>query len=96
MKWLSLQLGGLETFILMTIVFLIAMLILMTMSKQNTRPRILKPEIRTELICENCHTKVVREFREGEYISMEVDEKCPRCKGPLVINLIFSEIPQRK
>jgi len=95
-KQIVLQIESFETFILMTIIFFVVMVLLMMMSRQNTKPRILKPEIRTELICENCHTKIVREFKEGEHVSMRTGEECPRCKGPLKVNLIFSELPQQR
>ncbi len=87
-----LQIDSLDMFVVFTLAFLVILLLLMTMSRQEAKPRIVKPDIKTALICTSCGTKTIREFREGDYISKEADsEKCPRCGGPLVIDAIYTE-----
>jgi len=87
-----LQIESIDMFIVFTLAFLVIMLLLMTMSRQENKPRIIKPDIKTSLICKSCGTKTIREFREGDYISKEADgEKCPRCGGPLIVDAIYTE-----
>ena len=44
----------------------------------------------TEVSCEACGFREVREFREGDYIFKEVGA-CPKCGGKLVITSIYRE-----
>ena len=54
-----------------------------------------KPAIRafrvlTEIVCQSCGLREVREFKEGDFIFKEVGD-CPRCQGKLLITSIFRE-----
>ena len=60
------------------------------------RTRLVKPVIKTELRCEKCGFKVVRDYKEGDYISKVDDQKCSKCGNNLMVDLIYSIPPPTK
>ncbi|HIQ13659.1 MAG TPA: hypothetical protein EYH44_04690 [Thermoprotei archaeon] len=57
---------------------------------------LINPEIKVQLICKECGFKEIRDFREGDYISKEPDEKCEKCGGEKYIDIIYSIVKQEK
>lgn len=54
-------------------------------------------EVLTELRCENCGEKILREFKEGDYVGKVSGEiKCPKCQNSLSIMAIYSKTPKGK
>ncbi|MEN2975247.1 MAG: hypothetical protein ABDH32_06710 [Candidatus Caldarchaeales archaeon] len=51
----------------------------------------------THLTCFNCNTENSRQFRDGDYIFKEVEEKCPKCGTTrMLITGIYIEARQEK
>ena len=65
----------------------------------QTRRRIrisIRPQpVMTTLICEKCGFKNVREFRRGDYVFKETDEKCPKCNENMYIAAIYREVKEK-
>ncbi|RDD53727.1 MAG: hypothetical protein BA066_02845 [Candidatus Korarchaeota archaeon NZ13-K] len=54
-------------------------------------------EVLTELYCESCGEKMVREFREGDYVGkLSEDDRCPKCQRSPSIAAIYSRTPKGK
>jgi thiol:disulfide interchange protein len=47
------------------------------------------------VLCGSCGFKVVRTFSPGDFITKEVGQ-CQQCKGPMRVDLIYSEEPKAK
>ncbi len=66
----------------------------------QTRRRIrisIKPQsVMTTLICEKCGFKNLREFKRGDYVFKETDEKCPKCNENMYIAAIYREVKETK
>ena len=66
----------------------------------QTRRRIrisIKPQpVMTTLICEKCGFKNLREFKRGDYVFKETDEKCPKCNENMYIAAIYREVKEQK
>ena len=65
----------------------------------QTRRRIrisIKPQpVMTTLICEKCGFKNLREFKRGDYVFKETDEKCPKCNENMYIAAIYREVKEK-
>ena len=53
-------------------------------------------EVFTELSCPECGRKVIREFRDGEFVGGIVDDRCPRCGVPLLVVKIYTKAPKKE
>ena len=66
----------------------------------QTRRRIrilIKPQVvMTTLLCEKCGFKNLREFKRGDYVFKETDEKCPKCNENMCITAIYREVKEQK
>ena len=66
----------------------------------QTRRRVrisIKPKIvMTTLLCEKCGFKNLREFKRGDYVFKETDEKCPKCNENMYIAAIYREVKETK
>ena len=66
----------------------------------QTRRRIrisIKPQVvMTTLLCEKCGFKNLREFKRGDYVFKETDEKCPKCNENMYIAAIYREVKEQK
>ena len=66
----------------------------------QTRRRIrisIRPQpVMTTLICEKCGFKNLREFKRGDYVFKETDEKCPKCNENMYIAAIYREVKEQK
>ena len=45
------------------------------------------------LKCTKCDEKVERSYKEGEYVSKVVEDKCPKCASPMYVKLIYVNPP---
>jgi len=65
----------------------------------QTRRRIrisIRPQpVMTTLICEKCGFKNLREFKRGDYVFKETDEKCPKCNENMYIAAIYREVKEK-
>jgi len=65
----------------------------------QTRRRIrisIRPQpVMTMLICEKCGFKNLREFKRGDYVFKETDEKCPKCNENMYIAAIYREVKEK-
>ncbi len=53
-------------------------------------------EILTELHCTSCGRKMLRAFREGDFVGRLSDQdKCPKCGAPMLVVSIFAKIPKK-
>jgi len=80
---------GIENIIFIVLILLIAFLLFGDMLKKSSTLKLAKPLIKTELVCTSCGLKVIRDFKEGDYISKEDDNKCKKCGGTLKIEKIY-------
>lgn len=56
---------------------------------------ILKPQkVLTEVLCQKCGFKNVRDFQRGDYM-LQVSEKCPKCNEKMVIDSIYREVKKK-
>lgn len=59
-------------------------------------------EMTTELICEQCGYKKVREWDDKDFVFAKTKDKCPcickkqKCKGPMVVRGIYLEKEKTK
>jgi hypothetical protein len=54
-------------------------------------------EVLSELKCGNCGEKIVREFKEGDFVgAVSEGDKCPKCQQPALIANIYSRTPKGK
>ncbi|MDK2372695.1 MAG: hypothetical protein QI197_04885 [Candidatus Korarchaeota archaeon] len=54
-------------------------------------------EIFTELHCTNCGRKMLRTFKEGDFVGkLSTDDKCPKCGSSMLIVSIFAKTPKQK
>jgi len=54
-------------------------------------------EVLSELKCENCGEKIVRNFKEGDFVgAVSEEDKCPKCQQPALIVSIYSRTPKGK
>jgi len=65
-------------------------LIFGTSTARRRRLEFTKPIVKTELVCNKCGFKEVRDFKEGDYVSKKSSEKCKKCGGDMIVNLIYS------
>ena len=57
---------------------------------------ILKPQkVLTEVLCQKCGFKNVREFQRGDYI-LQDSETCPKCNEKMVVDSIYREAKKEK
>lgn len=57
---------------------------------------ILKPQkVLTELLCQKCGFKNVRDFHRGDYI-LQVSEPCPKCNEKMIIDSIYHEVKEEE
>mgnify|MGYP000226889987 CR=1 FL=1 len=68
----------------------VSWLISRTLRAPREKPSIRAFRVLTEITCQSCGLREVREFREGDFIFKEVGS-CPRCQGKLLITSIFRE-----
>jgi len=45
------------------------------------------------LQCTKCGEKVERNYKEGEYVTKVVEDKCPKCASPMFVKLIYVNPP---
>ncbi len=55
-----------------------------------------KQEVLTELHCPKCGRKMLRPFKEGDYVGKIAQDKCPLCSTQMVIVSIFAKAPKQK
>ncbi|TXT56989.1 MAG: hypothetical protein BAJATHORv1_20587 [Candidatus Thorarchaeota archaeon] len=50
-----------------------------------------EPPTVTELQCQNpnCDFKEIRDFEKGDYILKEMEQRCPKCEGTMMIEGIY-------
>ncbi len=85
-----LQLNNFDLIIILTLIMIFIFIILSDMRRQGRNMRFKTPEIAVQLLCKNCGFKEIRKFKEGDYISKHTD-KCAKCGGDMIIDLIFIE-----
>lgn len=58
--------------------------------------------MKTELHCDSCNMKIIRNWKHGDYVNNVSTEKCKclckkvKCKGPMVITGIWFEKPKTR
>ncbi|MEM4037980.1 MAG: hypothetical protein QXL40_00965 [Nitrososphaerota archaeon] len=51
----------------------------------------------TFLLCFNCKTENSRPFKEGDYVFLEIEEKCPKCgSNKMLVTGIYVKEKQEK
>ncbi len=56
-----------------------------------------KQEFLTELKCTACGRKMLRPFREGDYVGkVSGEDRCPQCDSSMVLTAIFARTPSKK
>ncbi len=55
-----------------------------------------KQDVLTELHCPKCGRKMLRPFKEGDYVGKVAQDKCPQCGTSMVIVSIFAKVPKQK
>ncbi len=53
-------------------------------------------EVLTELLCVICGEKILREFKEGDYVGKVSEDVCPKCQSSPSIVAIYSRTPKGK
>ncbi|MDT7891547.1 MAG: hypothetical protein RQ952_02270 [Thermoproteota archaeon] len=48
------------------------------------------------LKCPVCGESVERSYKEGEYVTKTVEDKCPKCSNPMYVKLIYVNIPPQQ
>mgnify|MGYP000265218409 CR=1 FL=1 len=77
---------------LLFILFTLLLIFFLSFSDVFKKKRMLSitsPIVKTELFCPNCELKILREFKEGDYVFKRTEEKCKRCGTPLIISAIY-------
>jgi len=46
--------------------------------------------------CQKCGLKNIREFKRGDYVFKETDEKCPKDNEKMVIQAIYREVKEKE
>ncbi len=64
---------------------------------RKTAPQlILKPQkVLTEVLCQKCGFKNIREFQRGDYI-LQDSETCPKCNEKMIIDSIYREVKKEE
>jgi len=65
-------------------------------TKRRIRISIKPQVVMTTLLCEKCGFKNLREFKRGDYVFKETDEKCPKCNENMYIAAIYREVKETK
>ncbi|MHA1615890.1 MAG: hypothetical protein ACTSX9_01075 [Candidatus Njordarchaeales archaeon] len=52
-------------------------------------------QVFSKIGCMKCEYTEIRPWREGEYVGLQLAEKCPKCDGVMVVKAIFGE-PEKK
>ncbi len=65
-------------------------------TKRRIRISIKPQVVMTTLTCEKCGFKNLREFKRGDYVFKETDEKCPKCNENMYISAIYREVKETK
>lgn len=69
---------------------------LLLQTRKAVRELIMKPQkVLTELLCQKCGFKNVREFQRGDYI-LQVSEPCPKCNEKMIIDSIYHEVTEEE
>ncbi|MCD6244970.1 MAG: hypothetical protein J7J65_07060 [Candidatus Korarchaeota archaeon] len=56
-----------------------------------------KQEFLAELKCTDCGRKMLRPFKEGDYVGKISDEdRCPQCSSSMVLTAIFARTPSKR
>ena len=64
-------------------------------ARKAVPPLILKPQkVFTEVLCQKCGFKNVRDFQRGDYILQDI-ETCPKCNEKMVIDSIYREAKKK-
>jgi len=58
-------------------------------------PEEVEPVIVSMLQCSSCAHKWEREFKEGEYVGLRVDENCPKCGEKVIVAAIYAKPPKK-
>ncbi len=58
-------------------------------------PEEVEPVIVSMLQCSSCAHKWEREFKEGEYVGLRVDEGCPKCGEKAIVAAIYAKQPKK-
>lgn len=45
------------------------------------------------LKCVACDEKIERDYKEGEYVTEIVQDKCPKCSSPMFVKAIYVNPP---
>ncbi len=87
---LVLQFDNFELLILFAVAIIFFLILLTDIKKQGRRMTLVNPEIKVQLLCEECGFKEIRDFKEGDYISKKPGDKCEKCGGDMYIDIIYS------
>ena len=47
------------------------------------------PPTVTEIKCNDCDFKEIRDFQKGDYILKPVEQSCPKCQSPMTIDGVY-------
>lgn len=92
----QMQLGGYSIIFIVFVLLLLLMMSFMDMLKKRRLFSITMPVVKTELKCEACSLKILRDFKDGDYVFKKTDEKCSKCGGNLTITAIYDVSPREK
>jgi len=84
----------------LTLIVLLLLIILVMFSfadifRKRRLFTIYKPIVKTELFCKRCDIKIIRDFKEGDYIFKVTDERCKKCGEPMIILAIYDVSPTK-
>lgn len=56
-----------------------------------------RQEISVELSCTSCGRKMLRPFKEGDFVGkLSIEDRCPKCGSPMLMVSIFAKAPKAK
>lgn len=68
--------------------FVMALGLTLMTSGRNKEKKPPPPTV-TEIRCDSCDFKEIRDFEQGDYILKLVEAKCPKCQGPMTIEGVY-------
>jgi len=87
--------GGALSWLLIGFIGLSIATYMLYQTRRRIRISIRPQPVMTTLICEKCGFKNLREFRRGDYVFKETDEKCPKCNENMYIAAIYREVKEK-
>lgn len=91
----QMQLGG-YSIVVIAFILLLLMMSFMDMLKKRRLFLMTMPVVKTELKCESCNLKILRDFKDGDYVFKKTSEKCGKCGGSLTVTAIYDVSPREK